>query len=515
MSRLKQKCMVLFLAAGMLLGGTTAAQAIDFKATGEWLFGFGLGNAALNGGKGTPKNDIFSASQRIRMQLDAVASENLSGTLFFEIGVQDWGNKDDGAALGADGVIVKVKNAYIDWLVPETDLRLRMGIQALALPNAAGGSAIMDADVAGITATYKFTDEVSLSAFWMRPTNDNFGGSTDRFGRNRNDANYLDNIDIFGLSVPLTFEGIDINPWIAYGIFGRNALRTPDGGLETSDGVLTSTLLANPGHQTQLGGFGSDRAYSSMFFAGLPITVTALDPVNIEFDVNYGYVEGFGRTNVVDYKWNRVRRGETKREGWLIKALVEYKMDWGVPGIFGWYSSGDDGDVKNGSERMPTIAGGGSFTSFMGLAGSDYWANGTKGVFYEKNLSYAGTWGVGLQVRDMTFLEDLSHTFRVAYWGGTNSPDMVKYFNCSADYDLMDGAYDGPYLTTNDGLLEFNLDNTYKIYENLSVSLDLGYIVNMMDRGTWARSWTKNPGNERSFSKHDAWKAQMTFAYTF
>ena len=81
--------------------------------------------------------------------------------------------------------------------------------------------------------------------------------------------------------------------------------------------------------------------------------------------------------------------------------------------------------------------------------------------------------------------------------------------------ELATGAYDGPYLTTNDGLLEFNLDNTYKIYENLSVSLDLGYIVNMMDRGTWARSWTKNPGNERSFSKHDAWKAQMTFAYTF
>lgn len=41
-------------------------------------------------------------------------------------------------------------------------------------------------------------------------------------------------------------------------------------------------------------------------------------------------------------------------------------MDWGTPGIFGWYASGDDGNVKNGSERMPSIAGAGNFTSFIG-----------------------------------------------------------------------------------------------------------------------------------------------------
>ena len=110
----------------------------------------------------------------------------------------------------------------------------------------------------------------------------------------------------------------------------------------------------------------------------------------------------------------------------------------------------------------------------------------------------------------MSFLEDLSHTFRVALWGGTNSPSMTKYF---ADKDGWNAGYgdDGPYMTTHDNLLEFNLDTTWQVYENLAVHLDLGYIVNMYDSGTWNRRWM---GND-DVKKKDAWKAQLTFAYTF
>ncbi|MBQ7456452.1 MAG: outer membrane homotrimeric porin [Desulfovibrio sp.] len=535
---MKKGCMVLMLAAGMLLGATSGAEAIDFKAKGQWQIAFGVGNAQLNGARNQGR-DLFGAMQRFRIQLDAIASENLSGRVWFEIGTQDWGNGNNGGALGADGNnVIKVKNAFIDWLVPETDLKIRMGIQNVYLPNAAGGSNVFgNGDVAGITASYQFTDEVGLTAFWYRPANDNFANSYSRNGVERNNSNYLDNIDLFGVAVPVTLDGFEITPWVLYGMLGRNALKTGDGRkavwdengnvrfenqrnrLTTADGHLWSSLLANPGNRWQLGDFGSDRAYSSMFFAGLPIKVTAWDPLNIEFDVNYGYVEGFGKTTVNNYKFRDAngnpltKRAETKREGWLIKALVEYKMDWGVPGIFGWYASGDDGDVKNGSERMPSLKSNGRFTSFMGAAGTD-WYGTSKGSFNEKHTNYAGTWGIGLQVRDMSFLEDLKHTFRVALWGGTNDPSMVKYFESAKDWNIEGDGYEGPYLTTNDNLIEFNLDNTYKIYENLAVNLDFGYIVNCMDQGTWkhSRSWA---GGRDNFSQRDAWKVQMTFNYTF
>ena len=506
-----KKILTLMLAAGMLLGAASGAKAIDFKASGEWLVGFGLGDGSLIKDVDNKKHhhdDTFNAGQRVRLQLDAVASESLSGTVFFEIGDQMWGNAESGGALGADGKEVKVKNAYIDWMVPNTDLKLRMGLQAVAMPNVAGGSAIMDGDAAAVVASYQFNDNVGLTALWMRPLNDNYAG---RVYGDREDyqKNYLDNMDLFALMLPLKFDGVELTPWAMYGMQGKNT-RFNEGEVETADGALSVTLPGYlPGMNFGPGGLGkTSKAYGSMFWAGLPVAITAFDPLNIEFDINYGYVEAMGRYDVLKRGTDWVR-GNSKREGWLVKALVEYKMDWGTPGIFGWYASGDDGNVKNGSERLPSIAGAGNFTSFMG-DGNLAWGTGYN--FYDNNLTYAGTWGVGLQIADVSFVEDLKHTFRVAYWGGTNSPSMVKYMGSGVAWDDTTAAQDGPYLTTNDGLLEFNLVNSWQIYENLEANLELGYIVNMMDKDTWDKSYISE---QRNWSKQDAWKAQLIFAYTF
>ena len=507
-----KKILTLMLAAGMLLGAASGAKAIDFKASGEWLVGFGLGDGSLIKDVDNKKyhhDDTFNAGQRVRLQLDAVASESLSGTVFFEIGDQMWGNAESGGALGADGEVVKVKNAYIDWMVPNTDLKLRMGLQAVAMPNVAGGSAIMDGDAAAVVASYQFNDNVGLTALWMRPLNDNYTG-TNAAGEAYDNGynNYLDNMDLFALMLPLKFDGVELTPWAMYGMQGKNA-RFNEGGVDTADGALGATL---PGYYYPgMNGFAlgnTGKAYGSMFWAGLPVAITAFDPLNIEFDINYGYVEAMGRYDVLKRGTDWVR-GNSKREGWLVKALVEYKMDWGTPGIFGWYASGDDGNVKNGSERLPSIAGAGNFTSFMG-DGNLAWGTGYN--FYDNNLTYAGTWGVGLQIADVSFVEDLKHTFRVAYWGGTNSPSMVKYMGSGVAWDDTTAAQDGPYLTTNDGLLEFNLVNSWQIYENLEANLELGYIVNMMDKDTWDKSYITE---KRNWSKQDAWKAQLIFAYTF
>ena len=508
-----KKILTLMLAAGMLLGAASGAKAIDFKASGEWLVGFGLGDGSLIKDVDNKKyhhDDTFNAGQRVRLQLDAVASESLSGTVFFEIGDQMWGKnaEESGGALGADGKVVKVKNAYIDWMVPNTDLKLRMGLQAVAMPNVAGGSAIMDGDAAAVVASYQFNDNVGLTALWMRPLNDNYAG---RVYGDREDyqKNYLDNMDLFALMLPLKFDGVELTPWAMYGMQGKNT-RFNEGGVETADGALDVTLPGYlPGMNFGPGGLGkTSKAYGSMFWAGLPVAITAFDPLNIEFDINYGYVEAMGRYDVLKRGTDWVR-GNSKREGWLVKALVEYKMDWGTPGIFGWYASGDDGNVKNGSERLPSIAGAGNFTSFMG-DGNLAWGTGYN--FYDNNLTYAGTWGVGLQIADVSFVEDLKHTFRVAYWGGTNSPSMVKYMGSGVAWNDTTATQDGPYLTTNDGLLEFNLVNSWQIYENLEANLELGYIVNMMDKDTWDKSYITE---KRNWSKQDAWKAQLIFAYTF
>lgn len=507
-----KRCITLLLAAGLVFSAATGARAVDFNAKGEWLFGFGAVNSALvtkSNGKRTSAetSDKFAALQRLRLQMDAVASESLSGTIMLEIGDTTWGQNDTGGALGADGRIVEVKRAYIDWIVPNTALSFRMGLQGLALPNAAGGSAIFDDDVAAVVANYKFNDMTSLTTAWVRPYNDNWPGEG-----NRIPVNYLDNVDVFLLSMGINGDGWKVNPWVAYGVAGVNNI--PFG---KTAGAVTAGLhdinssydkLQNGNWGTNGAAYGfrrNSQAYSNLVFAGLPIAYSGLDPWNFELDLNYGYSGSIGRYNIENMQNGDVKRGKIERQGWLAKALVEYKLEWATPGLFGWYASGDDSNVKNGSERMATVAPSGNFTSFMGDGTRGWSVASGDSSGYDLMLSYAGTWGVGAQLKDLSFMEDLKHTLRVAYWGGTNSPAMAKYLPATAFT-----AGEGVYLTTNDALVEINVDSSYQIYENLEAALELGYIVNAVDSKTWNRGFKNS-----QLSKGDAYKAALILSYTF
>lgn len=155
-----KKIWCLLLAAAMVTGAAQASHAVDFKAKGVWLasFQYGQNGNFTNGGHTgyDPSEDEFEARSRVRLVIDAVADENLSGQVYFEIGKSIWGKADNpqgGMALGADASIVKLKRAFIDWRVPNTDLKLRMGIQGIGLPYMAmGGPTVFQSDVAAITA---------------------------------------------------------------------------------------------------------------------------------------------------------------------------------------------------------------------------------------------------------------------------------------------------------------------------------------------------------------------------
>lgn len=516
------------LAATLLAPALPAeeAQAIEFKIKGEWNMGFGLADTSFvrsyrdSSGKRSKgySKDNFAARQRLLLQLDARASDSLSGTVMLHIGPQKWGYSGQGGALGADGQMVKVRQAYIDWQVPDTTIQTRMGIQNFAMPYAAGGSAVFDLRGAAISTHVDFTEQIGLTALWFRPFNDNFDPDNPGYEpySGSDGASYLDNMDVFALMLPIQFDGISITPWVMYGIQGRNTgnfsdyryTNFPDGSPATT---LTPFLAALGGgggiNVTRLGSTG--KTYGSMFWAGLPVKLTAMDPWNIEFDINYGFVEAMGYYDaMVRNNPDDIRKGSTQRQGWLAKALVEYKMDWGTPGIFGWYASGDDGNISNGSERMPSLCPYTFMTSFMG-DGNLAW--GPDADYLDLNDSMAGTWGIGIQLRDMSFVDKLTHTFRAAYWGGTNSPSMVKYMDSAYAWTSTSNLFEGPYLTTNDGLLEFNLVNVYQMYENFNINLELGYIANFMDKDTWQKNY---PG-WGSYEKKDIWKVQLIFTYKF
>ena len=505
--------MFLLLTTGLLFGSVSLTLAVEYRATGEWLFGLGAVNSTFvvkRDGKRTQASadDTFAAMHRLRTWFEAIVSESLSATVNLEIGDTGWGSEKDfngGGALGADGKIIKLRRAYMDWIVPNTTLKLRMGIQGMLFPNVAGGSSVLDADAVGVVANYTFNDQWGLTAAWVRPYNDNF---TDDAGN----TGLLDNADIFLLSLPITLENWKFTPWLAFGIMGQNYFlgdvpaRNYKGG-DMFVNTVPYTLLRGESNGNALNYKASGRPYNTLFFAGLPLSGTFGSSWKAELDINYGYAQGMGQYTIVDYQNGVPHRADTRREGWLVKALLEYKMDWGTPGILGWYASGDDGDVKNGSERMPAIGPCNNFTSFIG---DDYVAGlllTGRNQSYDLMMTYAGTWGLGLQVRDVPiFSEDLRHTFRATYFGGTNSPNMIKYLS-----SLDSGEATVRYLTTNDYVLEFNVDSVWKVYDNLDVVLELGYIVNGVDQGAWNRGWRR----DASYEKGDAYKAALIVKYTF
>ncbi|MBQ4566741.1 MAG: hypothetical protein IJA79_01280, partial [Desulfovibrio sp.] len=129
--------------------------------------------------------------------------------------------------------------------------------------------------------------------------------------------------------------------------------------------------------------------------------------------------------------------------------------------------------------------------------------------------SMAGTWGIGARLKDMSFVENLKHTFRVNFMGGTNAPRMGRKL-AEWDYYANTGknaaGMDSMYLTTKDQALEIGLTNTYKMYDNFLINLEADYVALWLDdRGDFKRIASKNNKNQ----ERDAWNVNLSFVYSF
>ena len=489
----------LLLVALFAVGGMAVAQAesnIDVKVKGRWDFSFGfVQHRNFTDKHDERQDDNFIIEQRIRTQVNFIVSENLQAVLQFEIGEMDWGRggsvgQSSGAGLGADGVNVETKHAYLDWMVPETGLHFRMGLQPLMLPNILG-SAVFDDDIAAVVANYQINEMFGLTVFWARP-----------YDHMRNDGpstSIDDEMDAFGIIVPVTLEGLTITPWFVYVNVGSYAMAPVFGDATAVN--LDSNL--------------NNTSSVPAWWLGMATEVTLFDPLTFGLEFNYGYL---GRNTYHAYATETntyLGNYSSETRGWYLAANLNYTLDWGVPGIFGWYSSGDKAsDVANGKfGRMPTLS--------PCWTGSSFGYEGYSGIGDIDALGLApiGTWGIGLQIADMSFIEDLSHTLKFLFIKGTNDADTVG--NLFSDFplatasdvnDLLRSGFGtlgslaaNQYLTTKDYAYEVNFDHTYQIYENLAAVLELGFIHMERSESVWGKG----------FQDTNAWRAQLEFQFTF
>ena len=498
--------MISALALFMGLSLAAPAWATDIKIKGWFDFAFGWYTNSSNfsdssSDDSSHSEENFDAVQRLRFQIDFVASEQLSGTVQFEIGNIYWGDgggdtwggagagNSAGGAMGSDGVNVETRHMYIDWIVPETDLSIRMGILPFALPffanGAESGNAILDDDLAGIVATYTFNDYAAVNLAWLRPWNPFiFGDESGAEGTWSNGRNDHDAIDLFALTLPLTFAeyGLEITPWGLYGSIGE---------IDDEDSNISNGLGGAWNDGARLGEDGN------AWWAGLAVNVTYWDPFFVALDFMYGAYTS-SDVAMYDASDNFLGDWDNDRAGWALAAKLGYRCESFTPVLFGWYGSGmSDADDQNALDGlMPVLSPDFGFTSFGGSNNYDLFRDG---VMNGNNIT--GTWGIGIGLEDIALAEGLTNAVRVAYFTGTNDDDLALLGPFS-DRDL--GIAGSHLYTSKDWGLEVNLDTAYEIMEGLTLYNQIGYLHTDIDS-------TDAFDNDTD----DAWEFAVGFQYAF
>ena len=468
-----KKLFALIVTGCMLFGALGTAAAIDVKVSGVWDFTYGHYNGMnhYNNKRLGTSYDKFFQDQRVRTQIDFIASETLSAKLHFEIGDLYWGRSDGGsndAPLDADRTTTfEVKWAYLDWTIPGTQIKTRQGIQPIALPMSTGGNPVFTGDVAGISFNVPFNQMIGLTGFWVRPYDVSVGDSG---------ARSFDEMDVFGLTLPITTSALKITPWAMAATIGS--------------ATAYNNRTGTPWYQLRGRNIAADARENQSFawWLGVAGEVRALDPFFINFDAIMG---GQNAKKGTYGAWINAPRpadvppfagdphpfaGEKKDYssfGYFLDLEVGYKFAWGKPSLLAWYASGDnDRNKRYGS--LPGI------TDDTGWTAINYSMSGRHSIDPYQTITSTGfgTWGIALNLKDVSFVDKLTHDFQLAFFRGTNSGDNIV----PGQYPFSTGMRSGPakaggfYLVTSDSVYQASIMNKYQATKELAVMLDLAWI---------------------------------------
>lgn len=397
-----------------------------------------------------------------------------------------------------------------------------MGIQSLVTPALASGNSVFNDQMAAIVTTCSCNGNLGITAFWARPYNDNYPG-WDKDGLAHYRAGYLDNIDAFGILLPITVNGSTLTPWGLGAVLGPNSLRGavgengypfgnianlgagysdygagmfPVGGARHSDFANASTahdLVSN----------------GSAWWLGITGSISLWESFRLAFDYEYGSVA-----------W--ADNARLNRSGWFATLLLEYAADWGTPALYGWYGSGDDGNPANGSERLPAL--------IPSNSNNYSWFAYDGAPWIERNAvignNMAGTWGAGIRISRFSLLDHLTQTMRINLMGGTSSPGMAKKMSLAGlwsngvelDFNTLGPGADlglpGIYLTTRDQALELGSNSNYKVFDNFTICLEADYVFLWLDASDSVWGARHREGRHIPAMK-DAWNVNASFAYSF
>jgi hypothetical protein len=460
-----KRLVVLAVMVAFILGATIASAAQLTVSGGDFRV---HGNYVKNPNflKDTD-DDPFQLYQRFRTNFNFVANENLRAVVQIQFGGKGsdalWGNTGDNGLSAGAVRDVQFRQAYLQFNIPNTQATVKAGHQYWALPSTIG-SHIWDARTPAFVLSTPINEMIGLTLGYARSNHD-IGEIGDIDGDPVGLKGALDkaSFDHFLAIVPVTMDGISLNPFAWYARQGKD--------------------------------FGDNEKSVDFFFAGINATLDMFDPIAIHADFNYG-----SKSNP-----SSDVKGQA---GWIALLAAEYKMDMFTPMLWALYESGESKSSAASGKKgkiMPRIAGDLYPTTF-GFGGAQF--GGTAWYQFDNIRSYndntdawigpshtggaSGKMAIGLKLKDISFMDKLTHTAQVVYYQGTNNKENVGLF------------------TTKDKAWEVNFDTKYQVYENLAAILELGYINLDLDERFLVK------GEEAIELADDAsWKAAFGFRYRF
>ena len=473
--------MVLALVFGCV---AIASAATEVKMTGDArIHGTFFSKQNFTGwnATGTRTTDTFTIWERFRLRSDFIANEALKFRFSLRVNNTAWGN---GAyTVDNPAVAIQVYQAYLQFKWPGTDVEFTIGMQDWGLP--VSSDALLNANPV-------FGGSRSAAAVVSIPVVDQFkiiGAFTRLLDTNADTDPTLtqvaDEFDAYVLALPITLDGFSATPWGMIAVAGDSANYATGSG--NAGASLASNLLSAGNYAAPAGWKNHHNVY---WWIGSSFAVTALDPFKFYADVIYG--EGNGND-----------RGKNRRAGFFFDVAAEYTgFDILTPQVTFWYSTGEDGSTRNGSERLPTVMGyWDPSTSFL-FDGSQAYSRGFMGT------NPIGAWGFVVSLNKISFIQDLSHRLTVTYARGTNSSralrNAVALTGGSGNYVQM-----GRDLTTNEYIIAINFDHQYNIYENLAAIVEAGWAHGDFERSVWGRRMVNEAKNG------DAFKVAFGLQYKF
>ncbi|WP_243368033.1 outer membrane homotrimeric porin [Fundidesulfovibrio soli] len=433
--------------------------------------------------KGTNTGDPLTIWERFRLRSDFIANEGLKFRLGIRVNNKAWGN--DTFTVDNPATSIDVYQAFLQFKWPGTNVEFTVGLQDIDLP--ISSSALLNSNpvfggtrAAAAVVSIPVTDQFKAVAGFTRllDTNKDFDTTT---------RQVADEFDGYFLVLPITLDGFSATPWGMVAVAGRDAgYSTTVGSSPRYTDQSLATNLASAAYMLSPSGF--KQAQTVFWWVGSSFAVTALDPFKFYADVIYG--EGAGN------------QGSRQRKGMFFDVATEYTgLDLLTPQLTFWYSTGENGSMRDGSERMPTVVGSwGPSTSFL-FDSSQAFAGGHMG------LNPMGSWGIAFSLNKISFIQDLTHRLTFSYARGTNQARALRDANAlwgTGNYVQM-----GRDLTVNEYVMAINFDNQYNIYENLAAIVEAGWAHGDFQSSVWGRRLVNQSKDG------DAWKVAFGLQYKF